>query len=60
MKAYPIAVKLASGLGLKGFLLNMQVEKVNDIVSLKSLFPKIRSSVGDEKCQELERILYEK
>ncbi|MES2415296.1 MAG: hypothetical protein V4614_15965 [Pseudomonadota bacterium] len=57
-KAYPIAIKLTAGLGLRGFRLNLAVEAAGDIDKLKELAPKIRDAVGAEKFAELENALY--
>ncbi|MES2910256.1 MAG: hypothetical protein V4718_02640 [Pseudomonadota bacterium] len=57
-KAYPIAIKLTAGLGLRGFRLNLAVEAAGDIDKLKELAPKIREAVGPEKFLELENALY--
>lgn len=58
LKAYPIAIRLTSGLGLRGFLLNLAVETASDIEKLKKLAPKIKEAVGEEKYMELEKALY--
>ena len=57
-KAYPIAIRLTSELGLRGFRLNLAVEAAGDIDKLKELAPKIREAVGPEKFLELENALY--
>lgn len=57
-KAYPIAIRLTAGLGLRGFRLNLAVEAAGDIDKLKELAPKIREAVGPEKFLELENALY--
>lgn len=57
-KAYPIAIRLTAGLGLRGFRLNLAVEGAADIDKLKELAPKIREAVGAEKFLELENALY--
>lgn len=57
-KAYPIAIRLTSNLGLRGFRLNLAVEAAGDIDKLKELAPKIREAVGPEKFLELENALY--
>ncbi len=57
-KAYPIAVKLTSNLGLRGFRLNLAVESAGDLEKLKDLAPKIKEAVGVEKFKELENALY--
>ena len=55
--AYPIATKLTSGLGLRGFRLNMAVESASGYKELLAVAPKIREAVGDEKFAELARAL---
>lgn len=55
--AYPIATKLTSGLGFRGFRLNLSVESVSSYTELMALAPKIRAAVGDEKFLELYRAL---
>ena len=57
-KAYPIAVRLTSNLGLRGFRLNLAVESSRDLEALKDLGPKIKDAVGLEKFKELEDALY--
>jgi hypothetical protein len=56
-RAYPIATKLTSGLGLRGFRLNMSVEGAAGYKDLLELAPKIQAAVGDEKFAELARAL---
>jgi len=55
--AYLIATRLTSGLGLRGFRLNLQVEGTSSYEELAALAPKIRDAVGAEKAAELERAL---
>ena len=57
-KAYPVAVRLTSNLGLRGFRLNLSVESARDLEALKDLAPKIKEAVGVEKFKELENALY--
>ncbi len=57
-RAYPIAVRLTSNLGLRGFRLNLAVESAADLEKLKDLAPKIKEAVGVEKFRELEDALY--
>ena len=57
-RAYPIAVRLTSNLGLRGFRLNLAVESAGDLEQLKDLAPKIKEAVGVEKFRELENALY--
>ena len=55
--AYPVAVRLTAGLGLRGFRLNLAVEAAGDIDKLKELAPKIKDAVGAEKFQPLDDAL---
>ena len=57
-RAYPIAVRLTSNLGLRGFRLNLAVESAADLEALKDLAPKIKEAVGMDKFSELEDALY--
>jgi hypothetical protein len=56
-RAYPVAAKLTSGLGLRGFRLNFALESAAGYKDLIALAPKIREAVGDEKFAELARAL---
>jgi hypothetical protein len=56
-RAYPVATKLTSGLGLRGFRLNLSVESASGYADLVALAPKIREAVGDGKFAELARAL---
>ena len=56
-RAYPIATRLTSGLGLRGFRLNLSVESASGYKDLVALAPKIKEAVGDEKFVELARAL---
>jgi hypothetical protein len=56
-RAYPVATKLTSGLGLRGFRLNLAVESAGSYQDLVAVAPKIRDAVGDEKFVELARAL---
>ena len=57
-RAYPVAVRLTSNLGLRGFRLNLAVESATDLEKLKDLAPKIKEAIGVEKFRELEDALY--
>lgn len=57
-KAYPIAVKLTSALGFRGFMLNLSVESASDLKALRDLAPKIKKAAGVENFKELEDALY--
>jgi hypothetical protein len=56
-KAYPIATKLTSGLGLRGFRLNLSVEGAGNINDLIFLADKIKEAVGDAKFAEIKPYL---
>ena len=58
-RAYPVATKLTSGLGLslRGFRLNLAVESAGSYQDLVVLAPKIREAVGDEKFAVLANAL---
>ena len=57
-RAYPIAVRLTSSLGLRGFRLNLAVESAANLEKLKDIAAKIKEAVGVEKFRELEDALY--
>ena len=57
LRAYPIATRLTSGLGLRGFLLNLAVESAGSLEKLRELAPKIGAAVGPIKFRELEDAL---
>lgn len=56
--AYPIATELTSGLGLRGFRLNLALEGAGSFDDLAALAPKIREAVGDAKFVRLEKALF--
>jgi hypothetical protein len=56
-RAYLVASKLTSGLGLRGFRLNLSVGSASSYKDLTALAPKIRDAVGDEKFAELAKAL---
>lgn len=56
-KAYPIATRLTSGLGLRGFRLNLAVEGAGSIKDLVALADKIKDAVGEDKYKELKPFL---
>jgi hypothetical protein len=58
MRAYPIATRLTSSLGLRGFRLNLAVEAAGSLEQLQDLAPKIRDAVGAEKFEPLGHALY--
>ena len=55
--AYPIAAGLTSGLGLKGFRLNLAVEHAGNCEQLRALAPRIRQAVGEAAYAPLHRAL---
>ena len=55
--AYPIATQLTSGLGLRGFRLNLTLEAASGFDDLARLAPRIRDAVGPEKYAPLDRAL---
>lgn len=55
--AYPIAVRLTSELGLRGFRLSMAVEGAKDLAALKLVAEKIRGAVGLQKFAALDQAL---
>jgi len=56
-EAYPIATRLTSSLGLRGFRLNLAVEGAVNYEQLLAVAPKIRDAVGPEKYQPLDSAL---
>lgn len=56
--AYLIATELTSGLGLRGFRLNLALEGAGGFDDLAALAPKIREAVGDAKFARLEKALF--
>jgi len=56
--AYLIATELTSGLGLRGFRLNLALEGAGSFDDLAALAPKIREAVGDAKFARLEKALF--
>ena len=52
--AYPIAIRITAGLGLRGFRLNLAVEGAGSYEQLLELAPRIREAVGDEKFRPLD------
>ena len=55
--AYPIATRLTSGLGLRGFRLNLSLEAASGFDDLLQLAPRIRDAVGPEKYAPLDQAL---
>jgi hypothetical protein len=58
-EAYPIAIQLTSGMGLRGFRLNLAVEAASGFDQLAALGPKIREAVGPEKYLPLALALHD-
>lgn len=58
-EAYPIAVQLTSGVGLRGSSLNLAVEAAAGYEQLAALGPKIREAVGPEKYLPLALALHD-
>jgi hypothetical protein len=56
-QAYPLAIKLTSALGLRGFRLNLAVEAASSYEDLLAVAPKIREAVGPENYGPLGRVL---
>ena len=56
-EAYPVAMRLAGSLGLRGFRLNLAIEGATSFEQLLALAPRIRAAVGDEKAAELDAAL---
>lgn len=57
LQAYPIATKLTSALGLRGFRLNLAVEAAGGLPELRALAPKILDAVGAIEYEPLRRAL---
>jgi hypothetical protein len=53
LRAYPIATRLTAELGLRGFRLNLAVERAGSYGELLGVLPKIRDAVGPEKFKLL-------
>jgi len=58
LDAYPLAVELTAGMGLRGFKLNLAVEAAQNYDDLVALAPKIRSVVGEQKYVRLMQALF--
>jgi hypothetical protein len=58
-QAYPLAVQLASSLGLRGFTLNLAVEAAADFDGLAALLPRMQKALGNEACAPLARVLFD-
>jgi hypothetical protein len=55
--AYPIASRLTSDLGLRGFRLNLAVEAARTYEELLAVGARIKEAVGEEKFEPLRRAL---
>ena len=56
-RAYPVATKLTSSLGLRGFRLNLAVEGAGDYQALLAVASRIREAVGEAKFKVLGQAL---
>lgn len=56
-QAWPVATRLTATLGLRGFRLNVAVERCMDYDELLALLPKITDALGPEKTRELREAL---
>jgi hypothetical protein len=52
-----VATRLTATLGLRGFRLNVAVERCMDYDELLALLPKITDALGPEKTRELREAL---
>ncbi|QXZ09705.1 hypothetical protein KUF54_17205 [Comamonas sp. Y33R10-2] len=57
-QAYPVAVSITGGLGLKGFRLNLAVEAAMGYEQLAEIAPRIRDAVGDKAYAPLHKVLF--
>ena len=57
-QAYPMAVSITGGLGLKGFRLNLAVEAAMGYEQLVELAPRIREAAGDKAYGPLHKALF--
>ncbi|AVO51160.1 hypothetical protein C6568_14590 [Melaminivora suipulveris] len=57
--AYPIAIELTAGMGLRGFRLNLAVEGTTGYEELARLAPRIQQAVGDAKYARLASALFD-
>lgn len=56
-RAYPVATRITSQLGLRGFRLNLAVESAAGYDDLVAMLPKIAIAAGDSAAAELKRAL---
>jgi hypothetical protein len=54
---YPVAVRLSSQLGLRGFKLNLAIESASGFDDLAALLPELERMLGAEKVKELRGLL---
>lgn len=59
LRAYPLACALAAELGLRGFRLQLAVEKAQGYDGLVALLPKLREAITADKLRPLEALLQE-
>ncbi len=57
-EAYPVAVELSASLGLKGFRLNMAVEKATSYEDLCGVAPAVKAAVKPDAYKRLEQLLF--
>lgn len=57
--AYPVATQLTASLGLRGFRLNLAVEKASGYAELVALLPQLSEALGADRVAELRRLLTE-
>ena len=55
--AYPIAIRLTAGLGLRGFRLNLAVESSGGYDDLMKLIPSLNQALGEAATFELRQAL---
>lgn len=55
--AYPLATQLTASLGLRGFRLNLAVERAEGYPGLLQLLPKLEATAGRERCTALRATL---
>lgn len=55
--AYPLATQLTATLGLRGFKLNLAVERAEGYAGLRELLPKIEAAVGADRAAALRAAL---
>lgn len=55
--AYPVAIRLTSALGLRGFRLNLAVEAARSYEDLVAVAPRIREAVGADRFRALQDAL---